>query len=743
MVGLADGPHRDGGNARLLADLVGQRGLVHAAVHRLLRRAHLAGRAIDHVGPGLLEGPCDQHRIGRRGAARQPILGRDAHRHRPPGRPGGAHRRKHLQRVAQAVVQAAAVRVIALVGQRGDEARQQIAVRAVQLQPVKTSVGGTPGGGHEVGQHAGHVGSGHRLRQRAVGQVGLRGGRDQRPVAAGQWLVSAAALPGRVGRSFGAGMAELQADGRIGVLVHMVDDALPGAPLVVVPQPRAAGRDAGVGRRAGHLGHHQRGAAHRPGPQMHQVVVAGDAVQRRILGHRRDDDPVFQRQAAHGVRREHRRRCGLAVSDLQPGAARKPALKVTQPLRIAQPQVLVADALAAGEHRQHELRRVQLIAIPRAAHLKPGHRVPGSVLQPQHVDVAQRLVTRQHGGDLIGRDRPGSHLTGLGWFGGIARLAKQPRQLDRVLDGQLGARADGKVRRVHRITHQHHMAAAIEQRPLLAGDALKVEPGRTAQVAGIAEQLFAFQVGGKQRLTEGDGQRGVGLVQPVGQPDVFGAFDDEGGGAGVKLVDMGLKPAVLGFLEQEGEGVIPFVRAQPDEAVGPLHGVGFEGVGVPAADAGVDAVAGNDQIGVGEIQVGFGLGLEHQSDADLLTARLQDVQQFFAADAHKAVAARAHHFALDVQLDVVPVVERLRDLRGGDRVTAPHVVHRGIGKHDTPAEGVVGLVALHHRDLVAGLLQLHQQAEVQAGRAATDADNVHGDFAHPPGKRAGLELNDF
>ena len=521
-------------------------------------------------------------------------------------------------------------------------------------------------------------------------------------------------------------MAQLKANGRIGVLVHMADDALPGALLVVVPQPRAAGRDAGVGRRAGHLGHHQRGAAHCPGRQVHQVVVARHAVQRRILGHRRDDDPVFQRQAAHGVWREHRRRRRLVVSDVQPGAARKPALITTQPLCVAQPQVLMADALAAGEHRQHELRRVKLLAIALTTHLKPGHRVPRGVLQPQHVHLAQRLVAGQHGRHLIEGNLPGGH-----WIDGhlpsvVAGFSKQPGQLDCVLDGQFGTRADGKVRRVHRIAHQHDMALAIEQRPLLAGDALEVEPGRAAQMAGIAEQFFALQVGGKQLFAEGDGQRGVGLVQPVGQPDVLGAFDDESGGAVVKLVDMGLKPAVLGFLEQKGEGVVGFVRAQPDKSVRPLHDVGLEGAGVPAADARVDAVAGDHQIGVREIQVGFGLGLEEEVNAQLLTARLQDVEQLFPADADKAVAARADHRALEVQLDVVPVVERALDLRGADRVTAPHVVHRGVGEHDPPAEGVVRLVALDHGDLVAGLLQLHQQAKVQAGRAAADAHDVHG-----------------
>ena len=44
--------------------------------------------------------------------------------------------------------------------------------------------------------------------------------------------------------------------------VHEIDDALPGRRLLVVPQAEAAGRDARVGRDAGHLAEDERRAAH-------------------------------------------------------------------------------------------------------------------------------------------------------------------------------------------------------------------------------------------------------------------------------------------------------------------------------------------------------------------------------------------------------------------------------------------------------------------------------------------------
>ena len=53
------------------------------------------------------------------------------------------------------------------------------------------------------------------------------------------------------------------------------------------------------------------------------------------------------------------------------------------------------------------------------------------------------------------------------------------------------------------------------------------------------------------------------------------------------------------------------------------------------------------------------------------------------------------------------------------------VAERLVGEHDAPAEGVVGAVALDDDDLVARVLLLHEQGEVQARGAAADADDLH------------------
>ena len=268
-------------------------------------------------------------------------------------------------------------------------------------------------------------------------------------------------------------------------------------------------------------------------------------------------------------------------------------------------------------------------------------------------------------------------------------------------------------------------AVAVLEPPVATDHPLKIEPGRAAQMARIGHELGALQVFGKDLFTKGDGLLLIGLVQAVGLPDFFRAFDDEGGGLVVELVDMGLEPAVLGALKQKGKGVVELVRAQPNVAVGPHHDVGLEDLGIVAAHLGIDAVAGDHQIGIGKVQVAVHLGLEDQLDIELLAARLQNIEQLLAPYAHKAVATGADHAVLEVQLDVVPVVEGLLDGVGRGPVPGAHVVHGGIRKHHAPAKGIVRLVALDHGDVVAGVELLHQQRKIQPRRPATDANDLH------------------
>ena len=190
---------------------------------------------------------------------------------------------------------------------------------------------------------------------------------------------------------------------------------------------------------------------------------------------------------------------------------------------------------------------------------------------------------------------------------------------------------------------------------------------------------------------------------------------------------MRLEPPVLGLFEREGEGVECLVRAEPDEAAFAQVDVGLVHVGVARADAAVETIAGDHQVSLvlrGQRLVVGRVGLEDQVDAQFEAALLQDVQQALAADAAEAVAAGAHLPALEEDLDVIPMVERLPDHPRRAGLGHLEIGQRLVAQHHAPAEGVEGAVALDHGDLELRMPRLHQQSEVQPRGAATDTKDA-------------------
>ncbi len=282
------------------------------------------------------------------------------------------------------------------------------------------------------------------------------------------------------------------------------------------------------------------------------------------------------------------------------------------------------------------------------------------------------------------------------------------------------------MRAVRRVAHQHHRRATVVVHPAPADHTRESDPlRRAAQVAGVGHQRVAVELAGEQPLAERDRGVLVHRVQPERAPHRFGRLHDEGRGAVVEAVGMSLHPALFGLFEGEGEGLEQLARTQPDEATQARVDVGPVGGGILAADAAVQAITGDDQVGIGVLLVTADIGLEDQLDAQVFAAPLQDVEQPLAPDATKAMAAGAHLVAADMNLDVVPVVEGIEDVSAGHRVGRTQVAQRLVGKDHAPAEGVVGPVAFDDADVVRRVLQLHQQGEVQAGRATTDADDLH------------------
>ena len=97
------------------------------------------------------------------------------------------------------------VKPLAVVRSRGEEARQQVAVRHVQLEHIEARLDRPPGGGDEVLEQRVHVAAVHGARGGPVGAEG-RGARTQgRP---GALLQGRVALPGGAARGLAPGVPE-------------------------------------------------------------------------------------------------------------------------------------------------------------------------------------------------------------------------------------------------------------------------------------------------------------------------------------------------------------------------------------------------------------------------------------------------------------------------------------------------------------------------------------------------------
>ena len=337
--------------------------------------------------------------------------------------------------------------------------------------------------------------------------------------------------------------------------------------------------------------------------------------------------------------------------------------------------------------------------------LEPFQAVAGGRLQAQHLQpplvliALEGLFHRRFRMQVIGqRDR---------------RIKRQPR-----------ARADREMRRRRRVAHQHHVLVV----PAFAQHAGKVHPHRrAAQVIGVRHQPVAAEIVREDALAGGDALFLAHLLEAPGVPGLGAAFDDHRRGALVELVGVDPHPAVFGFLEDEGEGVVEgLVRAEPDELVAPDVDLGAEGGGEFVAHARVDAVAGHHQVelvheGAGRVE----LGLEPQPDAQLAGAPLQEDQHLPPPDPGESVPARDQPLPLVVHGDVVPVGEVVADRLRADGVVSLHVRQRVVRQHHAPAEGVVGAVALDHRDVMGRVTQLHRAGEIQPRRAAPETGNLH------------------
>ncbi len=256
----------------------------------------------------------------------------------------GAHRVEDLEREAQPVLQRAAVLVGALVGDRRQERRQQVAVRGVQLEQVEAGLdrrGGRP----------------RRSRPRPVS-------RSARVASRGTWQ------PAPYGSGDGPTTSQLPSGSGSSMPSHisLVEPLRPEWPSWSADLGRAAARarsrrprfqasrcssfqspvQPGVMRPSGET--QTISVITRPAPpralrpEVDQVEVGRHARRRRVHVHRRDDDPVLELQPADPDRLEHRG--GDLVGALVP---REFLLHPRREVGVAVLEVLEGDPARAGE----------------------------------------------------------------------------------------------------------------------------------------------------------------------------------------------------------------------------------------------------------------------------------------------------------------------------------------------------------------------------------------------------------
>src|SRR5580704_18132798 len=112
------------------------------------------------------------------------------------------------------------------------------------------------------------------------------------------------------------------------------------------------------------------------------------------------------------------------------------------------------------------------------------------------------------------------------------------------------------------------MRAPVKAAPLAADQPIEIEPRRSPHVAGIGHELGAVEGLGKEFLAKRDRGVLVELAQPVRLEGLVSRLDYESRGVAIKLINVGLKPAMLRLAEVESERVERLGDTEPDVAIG-------------------------------------------------------------------------------------------------------------------------------------------------------------------------------
>ena len=225
---------------------------------------------------------------------------------------------------------------------------------------------------------------------------------------------------------------------------------------------------------------------------------------------------------------------------------------------------------------------------------------------------------------------------GLDVSGAVAQALEQGH---RILHGQSGARADGKMRGAQRITEQHHVFKA----PALIPDGRELTP-----LGMVGDDRVPLQVLGEHPLTVRRGvfrRHGV-KTHPV--PGVVLNLDKKGASIGLVAVVVRAKNPLLRLSEGQGQAVERLGGAVPDEPVRtPVHGRA-EFLLVFRTQPGKSPIGPHDQIGRAQVGQAVDLGFKFNAHAQALHEGMHQVEQLQSTDGGKTVAC---HWDVRVVVD--------------------------------------------------------------------------------------------
>ena len=453
-----------------------------------------------------------------------PIVRGNAHRHGLFLRPHRAHRGKHLERIAQAIFERAAVLVGALIGERCDEtrtagSRARSAVRASRTRTPAHSAARTNRSRTRI-----HVGARHRARHLIARTVGNGRGpiSGQLPAGSGSF---ASSQPSWV-EPFGPGVPELQRDlrARCGRGRSRRCAATPrrAPPRTCPAQPgemRASGDTQVISvntsaappcaRRRGGRGESRRGCR-RP---------------HEYMRHRRDDDAVLQirSRSANGVN------IGGTAAHPRAGGGEPASIRVDV-TRIAQAQILVARSAGCGSAGCTRIARART-------------RCSGGRFRTTRWSCARRSGVLQHLERALGL--VGRRARREGRLADECAVRARSRPPARAWCPSRWRSARCARRRRAGPRHVPRSSSG----PSSADDARKADPDRrSAQVRRVASSAGGRRASGAKSRSQKAIPSSWGMrVESRGAPRFLGRFDDERRGGAVVLVRVRLEPAVRRF----------------------------------------------------------------------------------------------------------------------------------------------------------------------------------------------------